>query len=196
MRARGALVNQLRMIAQERSKRRDIAGDDRLRCCLEPHHARILPVQRVDVLEQLRPALDVVHPRDDELRVGEHELAGLNLRIGESAKARMVPADAVEGLGIAGLERLDEVLRLLSRLLEVDARGKRLDGHDDPLSWKRLESARIRLKEGSCVVETNGGWARPFPRTGGAPRAHREHTPDPLSSQPALAYAAKGSGGV
>jgi hypothetical protein len=40
---------------------------------------------------------------------------------------------------------------------------------------KRLESARIRLKEGSRRL-TFGGWARPFPRTGGAPRARAEHT--------------------
>src|SRR5687767_11310718 len=98
----------------------------------------------------------------------------------------MIPADAIEGLVVACLERLHEILRLLPRLLEIDARGQRLDGHDDLLSWKRLESARFRLKEGSCIVETNGGWARPFPRTGGAPRAHREHMRDLSRPQPRL----------
>src|SRR3954447_1952815 len=35
-----------------------------------------------------------------------------------------------------------------------------------------LESAQIRLKEGSLPSLSSSGWARPFPRTGCAPSAH------------------------
>ena len=123
------------------------------------------------MVEQLRPAVEVVESRNYELGVGESELALQDLGILQPAESRMVPADVVECFRIPGLERLDEILRLLPGLLQVDAWRECQRTYDDLLSWKRLESAQLRLKEGS-LRRTNSGWARPFPRTGGAPRAH------------------------
>ena len=79
--------------------------------------------------------------------------------------------------GVSLLEGFEKILCLLPGLLQVDARGKRRNRHNDLLSWKRLESARFRLKEDPELSRTASGWARPFPRTGGAPRA-RVHDTD------------------
>ncbi|MGQ0714549.1 MAG: hypothetical protein ACT4PJ_12580 [Gemmatimonadaceae bacterium] len=136
---------------------------------VEADYARVLSLEGLDVPRELRPALEVVHARDHELRVGQHEPLFPDLRVGEPAKARVTPPNAVEDLTIARLERFYEVLRLLPGLLQVDARGERSDGHDDDLlSRKRLESARIRLKEDRVVssqqwvgTALSADWRRP-----------------------------------
>jgi hypothetical protein len=62
------------MVTQQSAEPGDVTGDDRVRGVLEPDDTRILPIQSFDVQQQLRPALDAVQPRDDELGVGKCEL--------------------------------------------------------------------------------------------------------------------------
>jgi hypothetical protein len=64
---------------------------------------------RIDVLLERRPAGEAVFPREDELRVGECDVL----------LVRELRAYARVGLGVAGSERLQQLLRLAFLLLEV-----------------------------------------------------------------------------
>ena len=93
--------------------------------------------QRLDPGRELGPALEAVLAGDDELRVGQRGLG-----------AAVMLAHAALCVRVTRASGAQQLLRLLLVLLEVGTGGKVADGHTNLLSW-RLESARIRLKEGS-----------------------------------------------
>jgi hypothetical protein len=86
------------------------------------------------VLEKLGPALEVVDPGHDQLGVSETEWSFRHVCDVEALEPRVVRSDYVDCAAFPSLEGLHEVLGLLSGLLEADARRKRIERHDDPLS--------------------------------------------------------------
>ena len=86
--------------------------------------------------------------RDDELRVGEPEFRATQFVVRRLLQPRMMLPHEGERARVAGLRRLDELLRSFLVLIEIGSGRQFLGGHTNLLSL-RLESAQIRLKEGS-----------------------------------------------
>jgi hypothetical protein len=107
-----------------------------------------------------------VCPRDDELRLRERRVGPrepIPRELGERPGVARVPPRCPRADGaVAGAARLHQLLGALAVLLEIGMRWKRKDVlririHANLLST-RLESAPIRLKEGSsnCVLRWVG----------------------------------------
>jgi hypothetical protein len=95
--------------------------------------------QRLDVLRKLRPAVEAMLARDNQLRVGERECLG-SPGIGRVSGAD-VGSDALRGGGIAGAMGVAQFFRLFLVLLEVRT-GRQIAGRHTNLLSQRLESAR------------------------------------------------------
>src|SRR5262249_52761504 len=132
------------------------------------------------------PAREAVQAGDEELRVGQMAAGERRLLLYESLPERLEPPGKIDigcfcslaplltpfedriGLGAArgALEVLREFLVELEVGLFRQAEGVR---HTKLLSAPGVRP--IRLGD-SYRMRRSCGWARPFPRTGGAPRAH------------------------
>ena len=118
MDARRSRAHERRPVAEEGLQPRQIAIHDRVHRHLELLDGRASAGHGLDVGRELRPALEPVLTRDDELRVRERK--GL---IGQSRSARMKRVDRATGLSIAGPPALDEILCGLPVKLEVRSGG-------------------------------------------------------------------------
>lgn len=107
-------------------------------------------VRKLDVVLELRPISEAVLPRDDQLRVGERQrfVEGRLKRL--ALQAWMVRGDASGGRWLPVAMRTMKLIRLDLELIEVRAEGERT-------------GRQVGLG--------------PFPRTGGALRAHRNGNP-------------------
>ena len=121
------------MAGDQRIERRDVAVDDRL-LSARPDARRALGRDRFDVLRELRPALEPVPPRHDELRVGEREFPAAQLIVRRLLQSRMMLSHQRERTRVAGLRRLDELLRLFLVLVEIRSVGQFSGGHTNLLS--------------------------------------------------------------
>jgi len=75
-----------------------------------------------------------MRPRDDELRIGEREFRAAQLVVRHVLQARMMFPDEHECARVAGLRRLDELLRLFLVLVEIRSVGQFSGGHTNLLS--------------------------------------------------------------
>src|SRR5262245_44724004 len=94
--------------------------------------------QRLDVLRELRPTVEAMLTREDELRVGKRDR--LRLRTGRADATRAL-AHATDGIIVARLAGVDQFLRLLLVLLEVRT-GRQVASRHTNLLSQRLESAQ------------------------------------------------------
>src|SRR5262249_39923061 len=89
---------------------------------------------RCDVPGELRPAVEAVLARHDQLGVGERESGVPQLVVGGAAQARMVLPETGERGRLAGPAGPGELLGLLPVLLEVRTGGQLPGGHTNLLS--------------------------------------------------------------
>src|SRR6185369_2835228 len=97
------------------------------------------------MLPKLRPAFERMLACDHPLRVRQCEFRLGNFGLGEFCESRVELVDPLNGFRRS--LRLNQVLRLLSVLLQARASRQLLCIHTNVLSSLCLESARIRLKE-------------------------------------------------
>ena len=162
--ARGTSVRELRVLRQQVVERRLVAADDRIRGPFELRDRRVGPPQRFEMPGELRPALEPVAARDEELGIGErvpgavitlpepaplpHDavdigvdtVADVDRDLGDASEARKLfqPAGrpGADCWRVARVASRLELLRKLLVLLEVGSGGERKGvGHTKLLSW-------------------------------------------------------------
>ena len=110
-------MQQLRFLADDLGGGGAIVGADRDR-------QRLRERVRADALLELRPMLETVLARDDELRIAQAERARGDGSIVRVLELRMPPPDAVERVALAATPRVDKLTRLALRNVEMRTWGQ------------------------------------------------------------------------
>src|SRR5437870_5510609 len=105
------------MFPQHRSKRCDVARDDRSYGRLEPGHWAVAR-HSLGKCRQLSPILKTIFIGDDRLRVRKLEFGGFHFGYRLAAKVRMQPFEPPPGGVIARLQSVEQRLCLLLVLLK------------------------------------------------------------------------------
>jgi len=130
------------------------------------HRVRVAAVagEQLELPAQRRPGGEAALPGDHELRGGEREVG---------SGREVVPADQCGGLRIAGADRALQLAGLPAEVLDGRVVGQAEGGHADS---SRTPAVREAGPKGAvrAVLQAVLRWVEPFPRTGGALRAHSE----------------------